>query len=1046
MAIERENPEGAVLVVGGGIGGMRAAIDLAEAGLKVYLVERDPGLGGRVAQLGYMFPTHDCVLCRGTSDHGYGCTRPAISPAFVDHNLHPNIEVMTLTEIVDADGQAGDFTVTLRHQPRYVSVERCTNCGVCTAACPVRLPSEFQEAMVTRMAIHKSAPRSFPDAYYVDKGDYCLDCRRCEDVCPTGAINLDEEPRDEEIRVSAIILAVGYQLSNARAMEEFGFGRYPNVVHSMQYERYVSRSGPTEGLLLRPSDYTPPKRIAWLQCVGSRDQEHPYCSSICCMYATKEAVLAKQRVDGVHCQIFMMDERAFNKEYNAYFHRSCEEYGVEYTRCRISDLREDPQTHDLILHYPDEEGKMKEDRFDMVVLSVGVQPPAGAEGLARVMGFDLNQYGFCETDKFNPLETNQPGIYVCGAFSSPKDIAETIIDAAGAAGDVMRMFHDQLGGQRSSREYPFLSEGDFPPERDVSGQPARVGVLVCRCRPAIEGVVDIERLLAHAGEYPHVVYTADIGYGCFPEGLAAIKEAIADHDLNRVVVAGCSHRTHESLFQRTVREAGLNAYLMEMVNIREHCAWVHPHEPEKATRKAMELVRMAVGRASTLQPVHKSAVQLTRRALIIGGGVSGMTAALAIADAGFDVALVERSDALGGHLHNIHYVVEGYNPQRLLRDLVNRVRGHERIDVYTRTEVVKHTGCVGGYRAVLRQRDGSEETISHGVTIVATGGREARGTSYLLGQHPKVITQLDLEEIIAYRLDEIAELKDVVMIQCVRPEGAKYDYCSRICCTSTIKNAMRIKVASPDCRVTVLYKDIITYGFREQYYTEARRRGVLFVRYDDDTKPVVERVGDTKKGEKNGQLRVTVQEPILRRPMVIEPDLLVLSTAIEPSAGTEEMSNLLEVPLSHEGFFLEAHIKMRPMDFMKEGIFVCGMAHYPKFIEECISQALATAGRSITILAKEPLYVGGTIAVVDQAKCVGCLTCVRVCPFHIPKVDPDRVGVGEIVGAAYIEPSLCQGCGTCTAECPATAIQLMNYTDRQIMVPETPVLGSWVEA
>ena len=1036
MVIERTTPEGAVLVVGGGVGGMRAAIDLAEAGLKVYLVEREAGLGGRVAQLGFMFPTHDCVLCRGTSDHGYGCTRPAISPAFMDHNLHPNIEIMTRTEIVDASGQAGDFSVTLRHHPRYVAVDLCTNCGLCAAACPVRLPSEFQEELVTRMAIHKSAPRSLPNAFFVDKGDYCLDCRRCEEVCPTGAVNLDEEPWDEDVRVSAIILALGYKLSDARALEEYGFGRYPNVIHSMQYERYVSRSGPTEGLLLRPSDNKPPKRIAWLQCIGSRDQEHPYCSSICCMYATKEAVLAKQRVEGTHCQIFMMDERAFNKEYNAYFHRSCEEYGVEYTRCRISELIEDPQTHDLFVRYVDEGGKLKEERFDMVVLSVGVLPPAGAEELARKLGFDLNEYGFCETDKFSPLETSQPGIYVCGAFASPKEIAETIIDAAGAAGDVMRLFHDQLGGLPSSREYPFLSRGDFPPERDVRGEPPRVGVFVCRCYPAIEGAVDIERLLACAREYPHVVYAAEIGYGCFPEGLAAIKEAIAAHGLNRVVVAACSHRTHESLFQRTVREAGLNAYLVEMANIREHCAWVHPHEPEKATRKAMELVRMAVGRASLLQPVYKSAVQPERRALVIGGGVSGMTAALAIADAGFDVALVERDAALGGNLHNIHYVVEGYNPQRLLRDLVNRVRGHERITVYTRTEVVKHTGRVGDYRAVLRRRDGAEETISHGVTIVATGGQEVRSSRYLLGQHPRVITQLELEEAIAYRLDEIAGLKDVVMIQCVRPEGARYDYCSRICCTSTIKNALRIKVANPDCRVTVLYKDIITYGFRERYYTEARRRGVLFVRYSDETEPIVESL--------NGELRVTVQEPMLRKPLVIEPDLLVLSMAIEPSEGTEELAKILEVPLSHEGFFLEAHIKMRPMDFMEEGIFVCGMAHYPKFIEECISHALATAGRATTILAKQPFYIGGTVAVVDQDKCVGCLTCVRTCPFHIPKVDPSKVGVGNIVGAAYIEPALCHGCGTCTAECPATAIQLVNYTDAQIMVPEMPVLGSWV--
>jgi heterodisulfide reductase subunit A len=1033
--VEREGQEGAVLVVGGGIGGMRAAMDLAEAGLKVYLIEQEASLGGRVAQLGYMFPTHDCVLCRGSSDHGYGCTRPAISPAFMDHNLHPNIEIMTKTEIAGAGGQAGDFTVTLRHNPRYVRIDRCTNCGLCALACPVRLPSPFQMELVTEKAIHKGAPRSLPDAFFVEKGDYCRDCRRCEAVCPTGAVNLDEEPWDELVHVAAIILAVGYKLADPTELEEFGFGRYPNVIHSMQYERYVSRSGPTEGTLLRPSDNRPPQRIAWLQCIGSRDQEHPYCSSICCMYATKEAMLAKQRLPEVHCQVFMMDERAFNKEFNAYFHRANQEYGVEYTRCRISQLREDPDTHDLFIRYQDERGEMREEPFNLVVLSVGTRPPEVADTLSRTLGFELNQYGFCQTDKFAPLETSQPGIYVCGAFSSPKEIAETIIDAAGAAGDVMRLFHDRLGIRPSSRKYPFLSADDFPPERDVAGEPPRIGVFICRCYPALEGVLDIERMVAKAREYADVAYAAEIGYGCFLEGQAAIKEAIARHNLNRVVVAGCSQRTHQSLFQRVVREAGLNPYLLEMVNIREHCAWVHSRQPQEASRKAMEMVRMAVGRAVLLAPLHKTAIRQVQRALIIGGGVAGMTTALAIADAGFEVTLVERSDALGGNLHHIYYVAEDYNPQRLLRDLVNRVRGHTRITVHTRTELARHDGYLGAYRSTLRRRDGTLETVEHAVTIVATGGQQARGSQYLLGRHPQVTTQLELEEIIAHRPAEIAQLKDLVMIQCVRPEGIEYDYCSRTCCTNTLKNALRIKQMNPDCRITVLFKDIITYGFREQYYTEARRQGVLFVRYSDEDRPQVEAM--------DGRLRVTVREPMLNVPLAMEPDLLVLSMGTEPSEGTKELAGILGVPLSHEGFFLEAHIKMRPMDFMEEGIFVCGMAHYPKFIEECISQALSTAGRAITFLCKQPLYVGDTIAVVDQDKCVGCLTCVRTCPFEIPRIDHSKAGVGDLVGVAYIEPTLCQGCGTCVAECPAKAIQLRNFEDVQIIVPQMAVLGSW---
>jgi len=1039
MVINRPNSEGAVMVVGGGIGGMRAALDLAEAGLKVYLVEREAGLGGRVAQLGYMFPTHDCVLCRGTSDHGYGCTRPAISPAFIETNQHPNLLVMTRTEILSANGQAGDFTVDLRHHPRHVDVNRCTNCGLCAAVCPRRLPSEMQESLVTRNAIHKGAPRALPNAYYVDKSDDCLDCRRCEVVCPTNAVNIDEEAWDGSIHVSAIILALGYRLSDAGELEEYGYGRFANVVHSMQYERYVSRSGPTEGMVLRPSDNKPPKRVAWLQCIGSRDQAHPYCSSICCMYATKEAVLTKQRLGGdAHCQIFMMDERAFNKEFNAYFHQSTEKYGVEYTRCRISGLREDSQSKDLMIQYIDPAGNLLENRFDMVVLSVGVLPPSGAQDLSRKLGFDLNEYGFCETDKYNPLETSKPGIYVCGAFSTPKEIAETIIDAAGAAGDVMRMFSDQLGNSPSSREHPFLSKGDFCPEKDVQGAPSRIGVFACRCTPSIDGAVDIDRIVSRAKDNKNVVCSMDVDYGCFPEGIEKIKKAINDHNLNRVVIAGCSHRTHESLFQKTVREAGLNPYLLEMTNIREFCAWVHPDQPEKATRKAAEMVRLATERANVLQPIYKSIINPEKKALIIGGGISGMSAAIAIADAGFEVVLVERSDSLGGNLHKINYVVEGYNPQRLLRDLVNRIVAENRIKVYTQTELIQHTGHIGAYHSLIRRKDGSVEPIIHGVTIVAIGGVESRGTKYLQGQHPKVITQLDLEETIAHRLDEVTKLKDVVMIQCVRPEGVIQEYCSRICCTNTIKNAIRIKVANPNCRVTVLYKDIITYGFREQYYTEARRRGVLFVRYDDEHEPITERL--------NGDIQVSVQEPMLGRKVVFTPDLLVLSTAVVPPEGTTALSRILKVPLSDEGFFLEAHIKMRPMDFMEEGIFLCGMAHYPKFIEESISHALATAARAITILSKELLHVGGTIAVVDQEKCVGCLTCVRTCPFEIPVVDDQRVGIGGVLGAAYIDPTLCHGCGTCTAECPAVAIQLMNFTDQQVMVPDAQVLGSWIEA
>lgn len=1021
-----------VLVVGGGVGGMRAAIDLAEAGLKVYLVESMPWLGGRVAQLGYMFPTHDCVLCRGTSDHGYGCTRPAISPAFLDNNRHPNIEILTNTDLISSSGYAGNFTVTLRHRPTFVDAERCINCGMCEAVCPVSLPSPFQVGLTVRKAVYKMAPRSLPDAYIVDKVPRCETCRRCETVCPTGAINLDEEEREYKLRVSAIILSLGYELSDPAEYAELGYGRFPNVIHSMQYERLASRSGPTEGIVLRPSDGEMPRRIAWLQCVGSRDEKHPYCSSICCMYATKEAILAKQRIGDVHCQIFMMDERAFNKEFNAYYQQSKQRYGVEYTRSRISIVREDPATHDLILRYPDEEGRMVEDRFNMVVLSVGSLPPDGAEDLARVLGIELNQYGFCATDKFAPLETSKPGIYVCGTFSSPKEIAETILDAAGAAGDVMRLLSAEIGVENFSREYPFLSAPDhFPPEREVAGEEPRIGVFLCRCYPSIAGVVDMEALARFAGAQPGVVHVETLDYACLEEGQERIRSAIASTGLNRVVVAACSHRTHESLFQRVVREAGLNPYLMEMANIREHCAWPHVNDPAGATRAAKEMVRLALARVRVAEPVRKQALEPVRRALVIGGGVSGMTAALNIADAGFDVTLVEREAGLGGNLHHIYYLAEGENPQRLLRDLVNRVLGHRRINVLTNAEVIAHEGSLGAFRSIVRTPTGEVE-VAHGVTIVATGGQEWRGDVYLLGKDSRVVTSLDLEEIITHRPEQIVDLKEVVFIQCVRrPDGV--EYCSRTCCTNTMKNALRIKLLNPNCRVVVLYKDIITYGFREAYYTEARRRGVLFIRYDDAHLPQV-RLNEA------GQLEVVVWEPSLKEEIVLHPGLLSLSMAIEPAEGTERLARILDVPLSSEGFFMEAHLKMRPMDFAREGIFICGMAHYPKFIDECITNAQAAAGRAITILSAPRLYIGGVVSVVNQSKCVGCLTCVRTCPFGIPKVRYADTGVGGIRGAAYIDPAICTGCGTCTAECPASAIQLTAYKDEQIF---SLPLGAW---
>ncbi|MFN2292096.1 MAG: 4Fe-4S binding protein [Anaerolineae bacterium] len=1025
---------GSVMVVGAGVGGMRAAIDLADSGYKVYLLDSAPSIGGIVAQLGFMFPTHDCVLCRGTSDHGYGCSRPSISPFLLDHSQHPSIEIMTNSTVVGAKGLPGDFTVKVHHRPRYVDTDLCINCDECAKVCPVELTSEYQAGLVKRRAAYKPSVRSAPNAYVIEKGPYCEPCGKCEEICPTKAINLKEEDWFEEIHVGAIILAVGYQLYDPSPAQELGYGRYPNVITGLQFERFTSRSGPTEGIVERPSDGRKPQSIAWLQCIGSRDQEHPYCSSICCMYATKEAVLAKQRYPGTECQIFIMDERAFSKEYTAYFEQSKDLWDVGYTRCRISEIKEDPNTHDLILHYHDEEGTLRRKRFDMVVLSVGSEPPPKAVALAENMQIDLNEYGFCKTDKFEPVDTSRPGVFVAGAFGTPKEIAETVMDASGAAARCMALLHGKSGTETAKPAYP--------PERDVSDEEPRIGVFACYCHPAIDEIVDVDDVLAITGRQAGVVHTQALEYGCLPGGPEAIREAIREHHLNRVVIGACTPRTHLALFHHTIQQEGLNPQLLEFVSLRDNGAWVHRNDPAGATRKAKEEMRIGVARARHFEPYQKESRTFQRSALVIGGGLAGMTSALSIADEGYDVYLVEKTGQLGGNLRNLHRTAEGPNPQRLLSSLVKRVHGHERIDLCYNTEVIGFEGHVGNFRTRLSyEGDGDPARcweIEHGVTVVATGGYEYRGNVFLHGDDPRVITQLELEKRLAEDVDAARKLRSVVMIQCVSPPEREVDYCSRTCCTNTLKNAILIKQINPECKVYVLYKDLITYGFREQYYTEARERGVIFLRYEEGDPPQVQ--------VSYGELEVRVKDVVLGQPLVFKPDLLALSMSIMPAKTNAKLAEILEVPLSSEGFFMEDNLKLRPMDFTREGIYLAGLAHYPKFIEETIAQALATAGRAMTILSKDRLEVGGTIAIVDQSKCVGCLTCVRVCPFHIPEIDPKAIGVGSIVGAAFIEPSLCTGCGTCTSECPADAIQLRHYRDDQLVLSEEPILGQWIAA
>ena len=869
----------------------------------------------------------------------------------------------------------------------------------------------------------------------------CSECMSCTFACGRDAIIHDDVAKTQEINVGALILAPGYQVYHAELSEEFGLGRYPNVVTSLQYERMLSASGPTGGHVKRPGDDAGPKRIAFLQCVGSRDQSHNYCSSVCCMYAAKEAIMTIEHARAealsghgngeVFCQVFFMDTRAYSKGYEEYYRRAEHKYGVKYTRCRISDVKEKPDNGNLIVRsFAPYEGSSQliEDEFDMVVLSVGMEISDSVQSLGRRLGVEMDQYGFCHTTLFDPLQTSRDGIYVAGPFREPKDIPETVIEASGAAASAARLL--------APSRHTLAVQQEYPPELDIANQEPRVGVFVCHCGSNIGGYLDAPGVAEYAKTLNGVVHAEDNLYTCSQDTIAHIIEQIKELDLNRVVVSSCTPITHEPLFQDALRKAGLNPHLFEMSNIRNQCSWVHSNDWEAATAKAKQLTRMAVAKAAKLQPLKVSEVSVNHTALIIGGGAAGMSAALTLADQGFPVHIIEREDRLGGNLKHLRYFVSTngdktlWNPQEYLAETVYKIQQHPLITIHLNTELVDTHGFMGNFTSKLR--NGSIFEIQHGIIIVATGGEEYKGSEYGYGQSEQIVTQLEFEQMMAGNKvidpqstnQPVAQIPNsVVMIQCVGPAEK---YCSRLCCTTALKNALKLKELNPSADITILYRDIRTYGFKEQLYTQAREAGVRFIQFEFDRKPQV-------LVEEQGAVSVNIHEPILRREVTINPDMLVLSTPVVASKGTRELATKLKLSIDMDGFFLEAHVKLRPVDFAADGIFMAGMTHYPKFLDETIAQAQAAASRAAITLSKETMLTNARVSVVDPEKCVGCLTCVRICPYNVPKVTNDYSGAGNILGAAYIEPAICHGCGSCASECPAQAIQLMYYTDVQTM-------------
>jgi heterodisulfide reductase subunit A len=914
-------------------------------------------------------------------------------------------------------GEPGNFSVEVIKHPRFVDMEKCIACGTCAEKCPKKVDDAFNENLIKRKAVYVQYAQAVPLKYAIDK-DNCIffekgKCRACEKFCPTKAINFEEKEQKIHLNVGAIVLAPGFAPYDPTRYQTYKYAKYPNVVTSMEFERILSATGPYQGHLQRPSDHKAPKRIAWLQCIGSRDVhhcDHGYCSSVCCMYAIKEAVIAKEHAGkDLECTIFYMDMRTHGKDFERYYNAAKETHGVRFIRSRVPTIEWVQESGDVLIPYVNEKGEVVEERFDMAVLSVGLEITPEAVGLAKKLNIDLTEGQFCKTETFEPVKTSREGIFVCGAFQGPKDIPQSVIEASSAAAEA--------GALLSKSRNSLTKKKEIPPERGAGDKRPRIGVFVCHCGINISGVVDVHALRDYAASLPFVEYATDNLFTCSTDTQDIIAKVIQEKNLNRIVVAACTPKTHEPLFQETLVNAGLNKYLFEMTNIRNQDSWVHKDEPKKATEKAMDLVRMAVAKAALMTPLKEADVDINQRALVVGGGISGMVSARTLSRQGYKVSLVERASALGGQALNLYRTWKGDDIQKNLSDLVRSVETDSNIDVHLNTELTNVEGFVGNFKTTLSK---GAQVVEHGIAVLSTGAKEFQPDEYLYGKDPRVMTHLELDKRFQKSDPSLKAIKNAVFIQCVGSREPHRPYCSRVCCTHSIESALQLKEMNPDMNVYILYRDIRTYGEREYLYRKARTEGVLFVQFSKDQKPKVSAAEDG--------LKIEVVDQNLGENLVLKADLLALASAILPYKD-EKLAQFFKVPMNEDGFFVEAHAKLGPSEFATDGVFLCGMAHYPKPIDESVAQAQAAASRAVTLLARERVKVSGMVAYANPLSCSSCGVCVEVCPYSAPSF----VAKGPFAGKAEVNPVLCKGCGLCVASCRSGALNLRGFEEGQIM-------------
>lgn len=1005
---EKEQKPYSALVVGAGIGGIKASIDLAESGFNVHLLDESPFIGGTLSQLDRQFPTNDCGLCKMLPSFGNEFCSDLCLRRGLDH---PNIEIITNAGLKGLEGEPGKFEALITKKARFVDPDRCIACNLCVDVCPIEVGHGFNQGLSKRKAIYIQHLSAIPSVYTVDV-ENCNKCGECVKICPTNAIDLSLEDEDTKMDVGAIILALGFEPFDPTEVSALQYSEFQNVVTALEFERLLSGVGPNmDRTLHRISDNKTPKKIAFVQCVGSRDEERNYCSNACCMHSLKEAMMVKELYPEMDVTIFFMDMRTFGKGYHRYYEEA-QRMGIKFVRSRVADIWEE-DNHNLRVNFVDQGDEPKKETFEMVVLATGQNPPKKAKELGDILGIKLDRYGFCIPMKGSPIETSRPGIFICGSFSGPKDIPDTITEASAAAamaGSLLRINVEDE--EKKVNIEKVVKEETVEEEKKKDVKKEGIGIFICKCESCVAHALNIDEILSFSKSLPDVTFVEDMDFLCLELDEASKK--MVDANVDKVVFAACAPYPFEVKFKRALASAGINPSQLEIVNLREGCAWVHD-DKQIATEKAKALIAMANQKLRSQEYLQPSVKPVVPRALVIGGGISGIVCALRIAENGHAVDIIEITDVLGGNARHVYHTIDGMDVQKLLKDNVEKIEKNELITVYKNSEVLGISGRAGGFIAEIKTPSGQEK-IEYGTVIIATGANELVPHEYLYKEHEDVIAQRELEKRI---IDEDLKAKTIVMIQCVGLRDDERHYCGRICCSQAIKNALKIKETDPNIEVHILYRDMMTYGFTEEYYIKAKEKGVNFIRYELGEKPEV-------KVEK-GKMNVKVKDIVLGENILIDPDLIVLSLGPSPENNKALLKAFeTDLKLDEDGFLSEANIKFRPVDFLTDGIYVCGLAHSPGTLMESIAQAEAAAGRALTILSKKEILSKRLISEVNERWCVGCEACITACPYDARILDSDR-------RIAVVVDALCQGCGMCAVICPSGAAKLKGYKEKQMM-------------